>query len=149
MSDDKHPVPILSDPTGTIATWVKDAVRQVKLTWRLLFDPRVPLWSKIIPPATLIYLLSPVDIVPDVALGLGQMDDIAILLLGLKLFIEIAPPEIVREHMQALGARIKEWRVVEDDEQQERTPAAAIEGGYKVVDMPPAEKETAKGASET
>ncbi len=36
----------------------------------------------------------------------------------LKLFIELAPPEIRREHLRALGARIREWRVV-DGEQPE------------------------------
>ena len=59
--------------------------------------------------------------------GLGQLDDIAVLLLGIKFFIELAPPDVVREHLLALGARIKEWRVVEDGE-----PSVVIEGDYEV-----------------
>jgi len=68
-------------------------------------------WSlKLIPPAVLLYLLSPIDLFPDAVLGLGQLDDIAVLMLGIKLFIELCPSEVVREHLRALGARIEEWR---------------------------------------
>jgi hypothetical protein len=51
---------------------------------------------------------------------------VAVLLLGVKLFIELAPPDVVREHLAALGAQIKEWRVVEEDED----PPKVIEGDY-------------------
>ena len=83
--------------------------------------------TKLIPPAALGYVLFPVDIIPDVALGLGQLDDIAVLLLGIKLFIELAPPDVVREHLVALGARIKEWRVEEEGE-----TSVVIEGDYRL-----------------
>jgi len=98
-----------------IISWFKELVRQAQLAWRLFLDPRVPWPSKIIPPAVLIYILSPIDIIPDPGLGLGQLDDLAVLLLGIKLFIELAPAEIVREHLRALGARISEWKVTEDE----------------------------------
>ena len=79
-----------------------DIVRQVRLAWRLMFDPRVPLWVKTIVPASLVYLISPVDFMPDVIPGLGQLDDLAVMIIGVKLFIELCPPEIVRQHMQEL-----------------------------------------------
>jgi len=50
-----------------------------------------------------------------------------VLLLGVKLFIELAPPAVVREHLLALGASIKGWRVAEDGE-----PSVVIEGEYEV-----------------
>jgi len=61
-----------------------------------------------------------------------------VLLLGIKLFIELAPPEVMREHLLALGARIKEWRVVKD----EGGPPVVIEGEYEIrkPDMPEAEE---------
>ncbi len=127
MSDDRHPMPIEPNDTSAILGWLQDAARQGRLAWRLFWDSRVPLWTKLIPPAALAYLISPVDLVPDVALGLGQLDDLAVLLLGLKLFIEVAPPDVVREHLRALGARIKEWRVVEEEE-----PPVVIEGEYQL-----------------
>ena len=67
----------------------------------------------------------------DAFLGLGQLDDIAILLLGFKLFVELSPPEIVREHLIALGARIKEWRVAEEER---AGPPAVVEGEYDFID---------------
>jgi uncharacterized membrane protein YkvA (DUF1232 family) len=131
MSQDQHPVPIPPADPNALTAWIKDAARQVRLAWRLFFDQRVPLWSKLIPPAALAYVIFPLDIIPDVALGLGQLDDIAVLLLGLKLFIEVSPPDIVREHLRALGAHIKEWRVVED-EGGESESSVVIEGEYQL-----------------
>jgi hypothetical protein len=64
-----------------------------------------------------------------VALGLGQLDDLAVLLLGTKLFIELSPPDVVREHLLALGAKIKEWRVVEEDSE----PPQVVEGEYTLT----------------
>jgi uncharacterized membrane protein YkvA (DUF1232 family) len=49
--------------------------------------------------------LSPLDIIPDIALPvIGELDDAAILWLTNYLFIEMCPPEIVREHVKALSA---------------------------------------------
>jgi len=128
MSRDRRVELISQKDTDTLTAWLQDMVRQACLAWRLFWDRRVPLWAKLIPPAALAYVLSPVDIIPDVALGLGQLDDIAVLLIGVKLFIELAPPEVVREHLLALGAHIKEWHVVEE----EGGPSVVIEGEYKV-----------------
>ena len=58
------------------------------------------------------------------------------LLLGIKLFVELAPPDVVREHLRALGAHIEEWRVVEEAEGNE--PSVVIEGEYQL-------KETTSG----
>ncbi|MFQ6101398.1 MAG: YkvA family protein [Anaerolineae bacterium] len=123
---------IPQEDTNALLAWLQDVARQARLAWRLFWDKRVPLWTKLIPPAALAYVLFPVDIIPDVALGLGQLDDIAVLLLGTKLFIELAPPDVVREHLAALGAHIKEWRVVEEEEEKKGGPPAVIEGEYKV-----------------
>ncbi|MCS7178757.1 MAG: DUF1232 domain-containing protein [Anaerolineae bacterium] len=106
-----------------LVSWAKELIRQLRLAWRLFKDRRVPWGLKLIPPAALIYILSPVDILPDLGLGLGQLDDIAIILLALKLFIELAPAEVVREHLRALGAKIREWPVEEP---------ALVEGEFEV-----------------
>jgi uncharacterized membrane protein YkvA (DUF1232 family) len=130
MSNDRRPVPTEPNDTNAILAWVQEAARQVRLAWRLFWDQRVPVWTKLIPPIALGYVLVPIDLVPDVALGLGQLDDLAVVLLGLKLFIELSPPDVVRDHLRALGARIDEWRVV--DEEEENTPSTIIEGEYRL-----------------
>jgi len=115
MSKNFHPAPVGSGDANMVIQWFEEALRQVRLTWRLLFDDRVPGWLKLIPPITLAYVLSPIDLVPDVMPGLGQLDDLAVLLIGIKAFIELAPRDVVREHLIALGAQIQKWRVVDDE----------------------------------
>ena len=139
MSKDRHPMPVQPNDTSALVAWLQDVARQARLAWRLFWDQRVPLWTKLIPPAALAYVLFPLDLVPDVALGLGQLDDAAVLLIGVKLFIELAPPDVVREHLRTLGARIEEWRVVEQDGE----PSTVIEGEYQIQgpETPEAESE--------
>lgn len=80
---------------------VVDTLREVRLAWRLLRDPQVPLWTKTAPLLSLAYLLWPVDLLPDPLLGLGQLDDVAVILLGLKLFVALCPQMLVRRHRGA------------------------------------------------
>jgi uncharacterized membrane protein YkvA (DUF1232 family) len=137
MSQDQRPVPVQSDDTGALLVWIQDAVRQFRLAWRLFWDQRVPVWTKLIPPVALGYVLFPFDIITDLAPGLGQLDDIAVVLIGLKLFVELSPPDVVREHLRALGARIQEWRVEEEAEE----PPIVIEGEYALKEPEPEEVE--------
>lgn len=74
----------------------------LRLTWRLVQDNRVPMWTKAIPVLTVLYILSPIDIIPDFFLVIGQIDDIFLLTAGLQLFERLAPFEIVEEHRQHL-----------------------------------------------
>ena len=66
-----------------------------RIAWRLMWDGRVPLSAKFVPILTILYIISPIDILPDVFVGLGQLDDLAILLLGTQLFIAVSPKDIV------------------------------------------------------
>jgi uncharacterized membrane protein YkvA (DUF1232 family) len=92
-----------------------DLLRQFKLIWRLLKDRRVPLWMKVIPFLSLAYLLVPTDLVPDVLLGLGQLDDMAVLALGAKLFTQLVPEQVIQEHREELAAQEHGWTVVEGE----------------------------------
>ncbi len=68
-----------------------------RLALRLARDSRVPMTAKMVLGATLIYLVSPIDAVPDWLPIVGQADDIAILFAGLNLFIKACPRWIVSE----------------------------------------------------
>ncbi len=76
-----------------------------RLAWRLLWDNRVPWSAKAIPIIAVLYVLSPIDILPDFIVGLGQLDDLAILLLGTQLFISMSPQDIVRSIRAELEGR--------------------------------------------
>lgn len=84
---DQSPQPIPTGPGALTALW-----HQGQLAYKLMRHPEVPLVLKLIPVVAILYVLSPVDLVPDVALGLGQLDDLAILLIALRVFIQLAPP---------------------------------------------------------
>ena len=92
MGDNKQP--------GALA----EIFERGKLVWRLMQDQRVPTWIRIgIPAIVFLYFISPVDIIPDFILGLGQLDDLGVILLGMSLFIRLAPSNVVEEHRRALG----------------------------------------------
>ena len=65
---------------------------------RLLSDPRVPRKSKLILGGTVLYLVSPIDVVPDFVPGLGQLDDIVVALLALHSILNRVDDEVVLEH---------------------------------------------------
>jgi uncharacterized membrane protein YkvA (DUF1232 family) len=77
-----------------------------RLFHRLVKDSRVPAGAKLLLVGVLGYVILPTDLVPDVFPGLGQLDDVAVVLGGLKLFLRLCPPEVVREHVRAIGAEI-------------------------------------------
>jgi len=76
----------------------------LKLFWRLAKDRRVPLWPKLLLVFLLAYVVAPIDLLPDVLIGLGQVDDLLVLFFGLRAFVRLCPKEIVREHVQAIAA---------------------------------------------
>ncbi|HEX5500981.1 MAG TPA: DUF1232 domain-containing protein [Thermomicrobiales bacterium] len=83
------------------------ALDRFRLGWRLLRDPRVPSWPKLLVPAlTVLYVLSPIDLLPDFLPVLGQLDDVGVIALALALvamLVRWSPAPIVAEHAAALG----------------------------------------------
>jgi uncharacterized membrane protein YkvA (DUF1232 family) len=76
-----------------------EIMRNAQLAWHLLTDRRVSLLTKLIIPGLMLgYLIFPADLLPDFIPVLGQLDDLAILALGIKIFIQLVPKDIVREY---------------------------------------------------
>ena len=76
-----------------------EILHNAQLAWHLLLDRRVGLLLKLIIPGLMLgYLIFPVDLLPDFIPVLGQLDDLAVLALGIKIFIEMCPKDIVREY---------------------------------------------------
>jgi uncharacterized membrane protein YkvA (DUF1232 family) len=96
-------------------SWIRDIIQQAKLAYYLMLDPRVNPLTKLIPIAALAYLVMPVDISPDFVPVLGQIDDVGILMLGLRFFFEFSPPEVVHEHLKRLAQKIGgNWNVTDN-----------------------------------
>lgn len=74
-----------------------------KLFWRLFRDRRVPLRAKAILVAALVYMLLPMDLLPDILPFVGVIDDITILLLAGRWFLSLCPPDVVQEQVMILS----------------------------------------------
>ena len=105
------------------AGFLGEIAKQARLVWRLLTDPSVPSWVKFIPPAALLYIISPIDLIPDPVLGLGQLDDLAVIVIGLKLFIEMCPNGVVQRHRDELAGNAPP-----------EPEGEVVDGSYRVLD---------------
>lgn len=86
---------------------MRDLVLRLKLIGRLMADRRVNPFVKLLPLASLAYLIWPIDLAPGIALPVvGALDDVALVSLGAYLFIEFCPPDVVEEHMQKLTSNM-------------------------------------------
>lgn len=96
---------------------LRDFVLRLKLIGRLMSDRRVSFFLKLLPIASIAYLISPVDLAPGVVLPvIGVLDDAAILWIGTNLFVELAPTTVVKEHMAELRSNVDEVDDVIDAE---------------------------------
>jgi uncharacterized membrane protein YkvA (DUF1232 family) len=82
---------------------IQSWINQFTLTWRLLKDERVPITAKLVPVLVGIYVAFPFDIIPDFIPIIGQLDDLVIIMMGMRLFERVAPPAIVAQHRADLG----------------------------------------------
>ncbi|MGE3856553.1 MAG: YkvA family protein [Dehalococcoidia bacterium] len=69
-----------------------------RAVWGLARDPRVPWFVRLLPVPLLIYLASPIDLVPDFIPVLGQADDILIVAAALWVVLRYTPREVVAAH---------------------------------------------------
>jgi uncharacterized membrane protein YkvA (DUF1232 family) len=83
----------------------RNLLMRAKLVLRLMGDKRVNPWVKLIPIGALIYVVSPWDLIMVIP-GVDALDDIAVASLGLYLFIELCPQDVVQEHMKKLTSNM-------------------------------------------
>jgi uncharacterized membrane protein YkvA (DUF1232 family) len=79
-----------------------------QLAWRLGKDPRVPKRHRAVMAAAGAYAVVPLDIALDFVPVIGRLDDILILAGGIAWVLRHAPPEVVDEHLGAMGLTRKE-----------------------------------------
>jgi uncharacterized membrane protein YkvA (DUF1232 family) len=89
--------------TGSIAEIARHVPSFARLYWRLFRDRRVGWLPKALLLLIGIYVLSPLDVMPDLVPVVGAMDDLAVALGGLWLFVQLSPPAVVREHVHRIA----------------------------------------------
>jgi uncharacterized membrane protein YkvA (DUF1232 family) len=84
---------------------VRDLPKQVKLTYTLLFDDRVPAVNKAAVMAALVLIVTPFVNLPEWIPVVGEMDVLALTLVATRLFIATAPREVVHEQERLIKER--------------------------------------------
>ena len=75
----------------------------LKLLVRMFKDSRIPMADKALLIGTIVYAISPLDIVPDFIPFVGQIDDIYLIAIVVLRMLNRAPDEVMREHWDNAG----------------------------------------------
>src|SRR2546426_4179998 len=70
----------------------------LKLLYRLFKDSRTPLAEKALLVGTIVYVVSPLDFIPDVIPVIGQVDDLYLVALVVLRLLSRTNDEVLREH---------------------------------------------------
>lgn len=108
----------------------KGLVNRGRLVLHLIRDGRVPIYLKIVPFLGALYILSPLDFIPDIAPVLGQLDDLGIILVSVELFIALCPPNVVEEHRAEIEGR--EFYSTTNKNTGKASRSDTIEGEWRV-----------------
>lgn len=96
---------VMSNPNATPeqkVNLVVSLINRLRLVARLFMDPRVPIYLKLVPIASIAYALMPIDVIPDLIPVLGQLDDLGVVILAVEAFVMMSPQDVVQEHMAAI-----------------------------------------------
>ncbi|MCC6179303.1 MAG: DUF1232 domain-containing protein [Chloroflexi bacterium] len=114
------------DGRKVIARFVAVAIRMpryARLGWLLVNDPHVSGYGKVVLGGALGYVLSPIDAVPGLIPVLGQMDDMAVLILAVRTALRAAAPDVAAAHLQTAGLT---WETIDGDVLTLRATAAWV-----------------------
>ena len=82
---------------GRMGNFLMFLPNMVKLLGRLLKDARVPKAEKALFVAAIVYVISPIDLIPDIFPFIGQVDDIYVVALSLLRLINRTDDGVVRQ----------------------------------------------------
>ena len=108
---------------------ITDIVRDLAVTWQLMRDPKVSSLLKLsLPLFALFYWLSPIDLLTGM-----PFDDIAVMVLASRLFVQLAPDAAVQRalirlgHISAGEPDRDVWDIWDEDDN-------TISGDWRIVD---------------
>ena len=74
-----------------------------RLLWALASDPRVPAARKALLGLAGAYIVAPFDLVPEKLPFIGAIDDVAVMVLAIDVFLEGLPEALIGEKLDELG----------------------------------------------
>ncbi len=86
--------------------------RYIRLGWRLMREPTVSGRGKAALGGGLAYALSPIDPIPGFIPVLGQLDDLAALVLSVRMALRSAPADVAEGHLREAGLS---WATIDRD----------------------------------
>ncbi len=75
---------------------------KLRLALALARDSRIPLALRVIPPGLVLYLATPIDLIPDFIPVIGHLDDVVIAVVGLGLLLRLTPRWVLEDHVARL-----------------------------------------------
>jgi len=82
---------------------LRTLLSHLRLAVRLVREPGVPLLTKAVLLLTALYLIWPLDFVPDILPIVGQLDDLTLILVGLETFLRWCPAAASAFHRDAIA----------------------------------------------
>lgn len=95
--------PEKSELKGRMRSFLMFLPNMVMLMGRLLKDARVPVAEKALFAAAIVYVISPIDFIPDVFPFIGQIDDLYVVALVLLRLVNRTDESVVRQHWSGGG----------------------------------------------
>lgn len=85
--------------------------REIVVLWYACRHPAMPLRLKIAALLLGLYVLSPVDLIPDWFVLLGWIDDVTLLAIGIPLLLRFVPQPVLQEAQASTNALLSRWRI--------------------------------------
>ena len=79
------------------------APEYARLLWSLVMDPRVPTSRKALLGMAGAYIVAPIDLVPDFIPIIGAIDDVAVMVIAIDVFLDGLPKDLLNEKLADLG----------------------------------------------
>lgn len=92
-----------SELKGRMRSFLMFLPNMVMLLGRLLKDARVPAAEKALFLAAIVYVISPLDLIPDIFPFIGQVDDLYVVALTLLRLVNRTDESVVRQHWTGGG----------------------------------------------
>ena len=82
----------------TVMYYVRQLPAYIRLLGGLLMDKRVAIFDKLLVAGAIVYIVSPIDLIPDFIPFFGEIDDVYILILALQRMISNAGRPVLLDH---------------------------------------------------
>ena len=106
-------------------------IDEIRLTWRLMRDERVPVGKYLIPLLVALYVVSPIDSIPDFLFGVGQLDDLGAVVIGALMAMRLtrwfASDDVVTGHLRAMGKAQRNGSASSDS-----AASRTVDAGYTI-----------------